>query len=262
MKRKRPIEEGEERETQGQYAAYLCSGSWSALVPLYRPLTADVVESDVFPGIAFFFLPHLIGMRDERYIFALSEGETPCDSLIKRRPWQPCNMHGPFRCSCFILEQLVRNVFQLEQELMLLRGRIEVVMENDDDNKKDHQEDVPFLGVNTKERTVFLYLCGFPLPQRCYGPIALYEVDNALSISNAIASALRGAQLMIKHPPKCVLCAGETDDTCSLCHCVVCNNCGVLCISCGKRTCTACVVVVNREELSAEDVYCFSCYTL
>ncbi|ORC86404.1 uncharacterized protein TM35_000281200 [Trypanosoma theileri] len=258
MKRKRPIEE-EEKENRGQYAAYLCSGSWCALVPLYRPLTADVVDGDVFPGIAFFFLPHVIGMKDDRYLLALSEGETPCDSLIKRRPWQPCSLHGPFRCSCFILEQLARNVFQLEQELMMLRVRIEVVV----DEKKDNQEDmIPFLKVNTKERTVFLYLCGLPLPQRCYGPFNLYEVDDVMSIGHAITSALKGAQLMIKDFPKCVLCAIKTEDTCSVCQCVVCNNCGVLCLSCGKKACTACVVVVNTEALSEEDVCCFSCYNL
>ncbi|KEG08084.1 hypothetical protein DQ04_08041020 [Trypanosoma grayi] len=202
----------------------------------------------------FFFSPSVAGVVNDRCLLSLSEVGTPCDRLLERRPWKPCGHHGPFRCSCLVVAHLARAVFQLERELMLLQGKLEVLT-----NPAVDCCSVPFFQVDFTHRTASLFLHGLPVPQRCYGPFPLTVVDDSSSFGRAVADAFSGAGLIVEERLSCVLCAANTGDKCCVCKCVVCGACGAQCRSCVMRACRACIAVSN-EFLADEGVYCFACY--
>lgn len=241
-------------EVNGHCRARVCCGGWSGVVRLYRPLTLDALEEKAFPGLAFFFSPSVVGARGEPCV--LGEGSTPCDELVAQRPWRPCNSHGPFRCSCFLLDALARALLQLERELMLRPRRVGVVVDN-----AGRHEEAPFVHIDTAKNVATLYLCGLPLPHRQYGPFPLSVVDDEHSINMALATTFSNMSPTEDKNRACVLCIRDTDGACSVCRCVVCTECDVQCHVCKKRACKTCSVF-SDEPPADEGFCCFNCYSL
>ncbi|EAN93214.1 hypothetical protein C3747_145g58 [Trypanosoma cruzi] len=254
MSRKREREEGDERDETCR--VYLSCGGWNTCVRLYRPIAFDTLDEDMFPGLAFFFAPRVVGVINECHILSLSEVNRPCDHLIGQRLWLPCKYHGPFRCSCHTLEKIARGVLQLERELLFFPRKLTVLR-----NNAEKHENAPFIHIDTLNRTATVYLSGLPLPKSEYGSISLHVLDDERSITRAIAAAFSDRDQVTNGGTKCVLCGLTTNGNCSVCRCWVCKECDVLCCLCGKNACKACVVD-NEENARNGGVCCFNCYSL
>nr|CCD12829.1 unnamed protein product [Trypanosoma congolense IL3000] len=233
--------------------AYFSCGDWHSYVVLNRPVKM-IFEKELFPGIDFFFSPCTTGVMNTRPVFALCTAATPCDRLFGRRPWRPCRVHGPFRCSCHVIECATRHVIQLERELLRPGRKVEVVYATE-----SHHSDVSFFQLDSSARSVSLVLCGLPLPSRHFGPLELLGVDTFSSVSRAIASAEEKRVVSETATPKCVLCSLCTVSACCICRCTVCPTCGMVCSRCGRGGCRACVVVENSNSLN-ESCSCFDCF--
>ncbi|RNF23621.1 uncharacterized protein Tco025E_02843 [Trypanosoma conorhini] len=254
MGTKRQREEGEDGSEKCR--VYFSYGDWNALVTLYRPLAFDTLDPETFPGLTFFFAPRVVGVMNGHYVLSLNGVNRPCDHLLRQRPWLPCSYHGPFRCSCHALEQIARGVRQLERELTFLPRRLALRV-----TKAGKHETAPFIYMDNLTRAATICLCGLPLPQTVLGPMTLCLLDDEYSIARAISSAFSESHRKMNAGTKCVLCAAETDRTCSVCGCWVCAKCDIQCCSCGKNACKACVV--NIEEIpTKEEEYCLNCYSL
>ncbi|AAZ11464.1 hypothetical protein, conserved [Trypanosoma brucei brucei TREU927] len=249
---KRGREEGTEQ--CGQYSAYFRCGEWSSLVTLYRPITTEMIEEKLFRGVDFFFSPHVSDVVGSRLVLTICESGTPCDKLFKDRPWKPCSVHGPFRCSCHALEHVARQVIQLQRELLWFQGKLEVF-----DREEAQHPDTPFFQVDVAGGSVSLVLCGLPFPERRFGPFPLFSVDSRYSIGKAIAAASITAETTEPAVHKCVLCSISAESRCCICRCIVCAECGSVCDCCMRGACRACVVTDIGPQ-QCECALCIACH--
>lgn len=185
-----------------------------------------------FPGLAFFYQPSVAAVESGTVVLHFPDNSTAGEVIAHYTRRQPCPVHGPFRCPCYVMHEVAGSIRQLLREIFCQHFPFEVTI--------DSERSYPHLRIDSASQTWSALLVGLPLPPRTFGPFPLGGVASPQSITHHWSQYSQKSKLA---EDACVLCLTATTMHCASCACRICDRCAEKCGSCESRVCHGCSAV-------------------